>query len=81
MLDSTIDHFGLMMDHDLNRTMQVVAVVTLVMCIPTAVAGFFGMNVLGIPFDTHPFGFAIVAALTVSATLLITLILKKLRWF
>lgn len=81
ILDSTIDHFSLLMDHDLNRTMQVVATVTLVLCVPTAVAGFFGMNLLGIPLADYPWGFAVVAACTTLASLVLLLILKKLRWF
>ncbi len=81
ILDSTIDHFSLLMEHDLNRTMQVVAAATLVLCIPTAVAGFFGMNVLGIPLADHPYGFGIVVLLTMLASLSVLYVLKKLRWF
>ena len=81
ILDSTIEHFGLLMEHDLNRTMQVVATVTLVLCVPTAVAGFFGMNLLGIPLADYPWGFAVVAACTTLVSLALLLALKKLRWF
>ena len=65
ILDSTIDHFGLIMDYDLNHTMQLVATITLVLCVPTIVGGFFGMNLLGIPLAELPYGFAIVTGLTV----------------
>lgn len=81
ILDSTIEHFGLLMNHDLNRTMQVVATVSLVLCVPTAVAGFFGMNVLGIPLSEIPWGFGIVTCCTVFASVALLLVLKKLRWF
>ncbi len=81
ILDSTIEHFSLLMEHDLNRTMQVVATVTLVLCVPTAVAGFFGMNLLGIPLSDYPWGFGVVAACTALASLLLLLVLKKFRWF
>lgn len=81
ILDSTIDHFSLLMEHDLNRTMQVVATVTLVLCVPTAVAGFFGMNLLGIPLGDYPWGFAVVAGCTMLVALALLLVLKKLRWF
>ncbi|MEG1906259.1 MAG: magnesium transporter CorA family protein [Gordonibacter sp.] len=81
ILDSTIEHFSLLMEHDLNRTMQVVATVTLVLCVPTAVAGFFGMNVLGIPLAEIPWGFGIVTCCTVLASVVLLLVLKKLRWF
>ena len=81
ILDSTINHFSLLMEHDLNRTMQVVATVTLVLCIPTAVAGFFGMNLLGIPLADYPWGFAAVAGCTTLVALTLLFVLKKLRWF
>lgn len=81
ILDSTIEHFSLLMNHDLNRTMQVVATVTLVLCVPTAVAGFFGMNLLGIPLADFPWGFDVVAGCTVLASLVLLFVLKKLRWF
>lgn len=81
MLDSDIDHFGLLMEHDLNRTMQVVAVVTLVMSVPTVIAGLFGMNLPGIPLGENPFGFVFITAGTLLLTTLILGILKKSRWF
>ncbi len=81
ILDSTIEHFGLIMNHDLNRTMQVVATVSLVLCVPTAVAGLFGMNLLGIPFDDAPWGFGVVSGCTVLVSAALLLVLKKLRWF
>ena len=81
ILDSTIEHFGLLMDHDLNRTMQVVATVSLVLCVPTAVAGFFGMNLLGIPLSEMPWGFGIVTCCTVLISVGLLFVLKKLRWF
>ncbi len=81
ILDSTIEHFSLLMNHDLNRTMQVVATVSLVLCVPTAVAGFFGMNLLGIPLSEIPWGFGIVTCCTVLASVALLLVLKRLRWF
>lgn len=81
ILDSTINHFSLLMEHDLNRTMQVVATVSLVLCIPTAVAGFFGMNLLGIPLADYPWGFGVVAGCTMLVALALLFVLKKLRWF
>lgn len=81
ILDSTIDHFGLIMDYDLNRTMQLVATITLVLCVPTIVGGFFGMNLLGIPLGDFPYGFAVVTGATAVILVALLLVLKKLRWF
>lgn len=81
ILDSTIDHFGLLMDSDLNRTMQLVATLTLILCIPTVIGGMFGMNVGGIPLAETPCGFAIITGATVLLLVGVLLLLKKLRWF
>lgn len=81
ILDSTIDHFGLMMDYDLNHTMQLVATLTLVLCVPTVIGGVFGMNLEGIPLADSPYGFAIVTGLTVIVLLALLLVLKRLKWF
>ena len=81
ILDSTIEHFGLMMDYDLNRTMQLVATLTLVLCIPTVVGGLFGMNLGGIPLTDSPYGFAVVTGITAIALLVTLAVLKHLKWF
>lgn len=81
ILDSAIDHFGLIMDYDLNRTMQLVATLTLVLCVPTVVGGLFGMNLAGIPLSDSPFGFAIVTGATALILVLLLVLLKRLKWF
>lgn len=81
ILDSTINHFGLMMDYDLNHTMQLVATITLVLCVPTVIGGVFGMNLEGIPLADSPYGFVIVTGATALALVVMLVILKRLKWF
>lgn len=81
VLDSTINHFGLMMNHDLNHTMQLLATLTLVLCVPTVIGGLFGMNLDGIPLAGSPYGFAIVTGATALILLVLMVVLKKLKWF
>ena len=81
ILDSTINHFGLMMDYDLNHTMQLVASLTLVLCVPTVIGGVFGMNLEGIPLSDSPYGFAIVTGITAILLVAILVVLKRLKWF
>ncbi|MDE7060002.1 MAG: magnesium transporter CorA family protein, partial [Lachnospiraceae bacterium] len=51
----------------------------IIMAIPTIISGFYGMNVknTSIPFAGHPFGFAIVAAMTVVIVLVVLIVLRK----
>lgn len=81
ILDSTIQHFSMTIDQDLNRTMQLVATITLVLCVPTIVGGFFGMNLEGIPLADSPYGFAIVTGVTAVLLVALLALLKKLKWF
>ncbi|NVO05889.1 MAG: transporter, partial [Rhodoferax sp.] len=52
-----------------NRTLFVLTVVTVLALPINIMAGLFGMNVGGIPFNEHPHGFWIVVAIVVSFTL------------
>ena len=81
ILDSTIEHFSMIMNQDLNRTMQLVAAITLVLSVPTVVGGLFGMNLEGIPLANSSYGFATVTGLTAIVLALLLLLLKRLRWF
>ena len=56
---------------------KLLTTITLVMSIPTMIASFYGMNVLGIPFAMHPQGFWIVIGFTVALSLVLTLIFSK----
>lgn len=47
------------------------------MAIPTMVASFYGMNVRGIPFGEHPYGFWIVLGFTAVVSMVVTLIFSK----
>ena len=61
--------------------MQLVATLTLVLCVPTVIGGVFGMNLEGIPLADSPYGFAIVTGLTGLVLLGLLLALKRLKWF
>lgn len=44
------DTFSNVMSNNLNKTMQALTVLTLILSIPAAVFGFYGMNVARLPF-------------------------------
>ena len=48
--------------------------------VPTIIAGFFGMNLGGIPLGSHPLGFAIVSALTLASCLGLYRLFKRSGW-
>ncbi|MCI8887150.1 MAG: magnesium transporter CorA family protein [Hungatella sp.] len=76
-LNVTTEAVASVISNNLNIVMKLLTTITLVMSIPTMIASFYGMNVLGIPFAMHPQGFWIVIGFTVALSLVLTLIFSK----
>ncbi|MDO4503091.1 MAG: magnesium transporter CorA family protein [Coriobacteriia bacterium] len=72
VLTGTMDTYGSVISNNLNSTMQILAIITLIIAIPTVVFSFYGMNVelpTGIPFgDTWwvPLVISIVGSLAMA---------------
>lgn len=73
ILRMTIEQLHSIMNHNLNSTMRMLAIIAVVMAVPTVIAGFFGMNMQesSIPFSQSPHGFAIVVAINVVICLIL----------
>lgn len=82
ILSGTMDAFASVISNNLNMVMKVLAVITIVMSIPTMIFSAYGMNVdtTGMPFATEPWGFSMVIliALVASICAAIFFINKKL---
>lgn len=76
-LNVTTEAVASVISNNLNIVMKLLTTITLVMSISNIVAGFYGMNVLGIPFANHPYGFWIVLGLTAVLSLVVTVIFSK----
>lgn len=57
LLSGMMDAFPSIINNNLNIVMKTLAVITIVISIPTLVASFFGMNFLKIPLSDNPTGF------------------------
>lgn len=66
ILSGTMDAFASVISNNLNIVMKVLASVTIVISIPNIIAGFYGMNVEGLPLAQF-FWFPIVLALALMA--------------
>lgn len=64
----------------MNKSMLVLAVVTVVFAPLTFVSGLFGMNVGGIPGVDDPESFWLISVLLVSLALGLSWLFKRLRW-
>ncbi len=66
-----------------NRTNQVVKVLTLLgtVALPAVIiSSLYGMNVEGLPWRTHPHGFAIVTSVVAATSAVLLVVLKLFRW-
>ncbi len=79
IINGTRELMSSVINNRLNNVMKYLAAMTIVLSIPTIISGFWGMNVDGdwIPFSSTPFGFAIIAVLTIIICIIVMILLKK----
>ena len=65
ILSGMMDAFASIISNNLNIVMKFLASMTIILAIPTAVSGFFGMNV-PVPFAGHPMGFAFATGIALA---------------
>jgi len=80
IISSTMDAFASIISNNLNIVMKILTSLTVVLSIPTLFASLWGMNV-GVPFQNNPFGFWIVIAITVVASLAAFVMLWRRKMF
>lgn len=83
ILSGMMDAFASVISNNLNIVMKVLAIITVVMAIPTMIFSAYGMNVnvAGMPFANSPLGFLIIVVIAVVLSVLVTLIFGKLKMF
>ena len=72
-----MDTYASIINNDMNRIMKILTSLTLIVAIPSMIGAFWGMNLPGIPFAGHPWGFWIVIALSVAVVIAVIIILWK----
>lgn len=80
ILSGTMDAYASVISNNLNIVMKVLAVITIIMSIPTMIASFWGMNV-PVPLANDAHGFAIVLIFSAVVTLAGYWILEKKKLF
>ena len=83
ILSGMMDAFASVIPNNLNIVMKVLAIITIVMSIPTIVFSAYGMNVnsSGMPFADNPWGFLIIILFSVAISIIAALILSKKKFF
>ena len=83
ILSGMMDAFASVISNNLNIVMKVLAIITVVMAIPTMVFSAFGMNVniAAMHFTQTPWGFPIIVACSAVLSLTVFIIFRKARLF
>jgi len=83
ILSGMMDAFASVISNNLNIVMKVLAIITVVMAIPTMIFSAFGMNIniAAVPFSQSPWSFAIVVAFSVVLSLVVYGIFRKAKLF
>lgn len=79
IINGTRELMSAVINNRLNNVMKYLAAITIVMSIPTIISGLYGMNVVpeGMPFANSYWGFAIVCLITLVASVIALIILKR----
>ena len=79
IINGTRELMSSVINNRLNNVMKYLAAITIVMSIPTIISGLYGMNVVsdGMPFANTQWGFAIVCGITLIASVIALIILKR----
>lgn len=79
ILSGMMDAFASIISNNLNIVMKVLAIITIVLSIPTLVASFYGMNVANIPLGQNEYGFWIVIGISAGLATIAGLVLYFLE--
>ena len=73
------DVYSTVMTNNLNQTLKFLAVLTIILTIPTIIASLFGMNV-ALPFQDHPAAFWFIVFIVVSLSTGLLFIFSRSKW-
>ncbi|MBC1406167.1 magnesium transporter CorA family protein, partial [Listeria welshimeri] len=65
------------LNNNLNDTMKILTVLSVLLTLPTMVAGFFGMN-MPLPLEHNAYGWIISIIISLVLWLVLSLILRKI---
>lgn len=83
ILSGMMDAFASVISNNLNIVMKVLAIITIVMAIPTMIFSAYGMNVntAGMPFSGSPYGFLTIVLIAVVISVIVAVIFIKNKMF
>lgn len=80
ILGGTMDAFASVISNNLNIIMKFLAIITIVMAVPTIITSFFGMNV-PIPYQDYPYAYIGIILLCIILMIISALIITKKKMY
>ena len=80
ILNGTMDAYSSIISNNLNKVIQRLTLVTIILMVPTLVASFFGMNV-PLPFEQSGVSFLAIIIASTLVSLLIAWYFQRKRLF
>ncbi|MDE6411764.1 MAG: magnesium transporter CorA family protein [Clostridia bacterium] len=77
ILSGTMDAYASVISNNLNVVMKLLAVITLILSVPTVIASLWGMNV-GVPFEGKAWGFWVVIGISVVITVVVSIFVIRM---
>jgi magnesium transporter len=79
ILSGMMDAFASVISNNLNIVMKFLAVVTIVLSVPSLIFSAYGMNVNvgGMPFASSPYGFAMIILISIVMSIVVSLYFSK----
>ncbi len=83
ILNGTMDAFASLISNNLNRVMKILAIVTIVLSIPTMIFSAYGMNLnsQALPFSQEPYSFIFIILFSVVIVSVVAFIFIKSKMF
>jgi magnesium transporter len=81
ILNSMTETFATIISNNLNIVMKFLASVTIILAVPTMIASFYGMNVVGIPLSETPFAFETIFGISFMISLCLGIWMWKKKMF
>ncbi|MDP3447725.1 MAG: magnesium transporter CorA family protein [Eubacteriales bacterium] len=83
ILSGMMDAFASVISNNLNIVMKFLAVMTIVLAVPSIIFGAYGMNLAreGMPFSDSPFGFLIIVLISLAVSIVVAFYLAKKKKF
>jgi len=80
LLNNTLDIYLTSVSNRTNEVMKVLTVLGTIALPALAITGVYGMNLKGLPFEESPHGAMYIGFMTICLTVLLLIVLRRMKW-